>query len=281
MPIANMRTLMSEARKEGRAVGAFSVSGIEMIVGVLRAAETLGTPVILQVAEKRLSTTPLAIIGKAMLAAAAQSSVEVAVHLDHGESIDCVRQALDIGFTSVMYDGSMLSMEQNIQRTLEVQALARLTGASVEAEIGRIGKTETGEDSPAVCARPDDCVYFYEHTHVDALAVAIGNAHGVYVGTPQLRFDVLSEVERRLGVPLVLHGGTGISNEDFRRCISIGVAKINIATALFQAAAQAAASSDGKDYFAMSGSIEDAVAAAALPLIRMFGVHRQAQEAIM
>lgn len=272
MPIANMRALMNAAREQGRAVGAFSVSSIEMIMGVLRAAEALDTPVILQVAEKRLASTPLPIIGKAMLAAAAQARVPVAVHLDHGDTLPCIRLALDTGFTSVMYDGSMLDMADNIANTLCVLDMARPYGAAVEAEIGRIGKTETGDAAPAVCARPEDCLYFYEHTRVDALAVAIGNCHGIYAGAPNLRFEILGRVQQLCPVPLVLHGGTGISDEDFRRAIGLGVCKINIATAIFQAAAKAAMEFGGMDYFALSARMENAAYLAALGFIRVFGV---------
>ena len=127
--------------------------------------------------------------------------------------------------------------------------MAKPYDASVEAEIGRIGKTETGEDSPAVCARPKDCAAFAKRTHVDALAVAIGNVHGVYVGAPNLRFDILEEASRLCDAALVLHGGTGISDEDFRRAISLGVRKINIATAMFQAEARVATAFNGLDYF--------------------------------
>ena len=275
MPIANMRDLLKDAQREKRAVGAFSVSSIEMIVGVLMAAEELQTPVILQVAEKRLATTPLPILGKAMLAAASRSRLPIAVHLDHGETMECIRLALDTGFTSVMYDGSALPMQGNVRGTLEVIDLAKRYGAAVEAEIGRIGKTETGEDAPAVCAKPEDCEALYQQTGVDALAVAIGNAHGVYVGAPQLHFDILKEVRDRIDAPLVLHGGTGISDDDFRRAASLGVCKINIATALFMAATHAATSYTGTDYFAMSARMESAAREVALGLIRVFGTAKK------
>lgn len=269
MPIANMRALLEQARSEGRAVGAFSVSGIEMIRGVLRAAQALDTPVILQVAESRLPAAPLPLLGSVMLAAAREAAVPVAVHLDHGLTLPCIRQALEMGFTSVMYDGSALPMEENIENTLRVIEMAKPFGAAVEAEIGRVGRTEEGGEQQAVCARPEDCLLFAKSTGVDALAVAIGNAHGVYTGAPKLRFDVLEALQGRGMPPLVLHGGTGISDEDFRRCIRLGVHKINIATASFQAAAQAARAQD--EYFAMLGAMADAVAQVAERHIRVFG----------
>ena len=272
MPIANMRGLLLEARAQGRAVGAFSVSSIEMIMGVVSAAEALRTPVILQVAQARLKATPLPVLGAAMRAAAAGASVPVGVHLDHGMTMDVIMAALDAGFTSVMFDGSAMSMRDNIDQTLRVISLARPYGAAVEAEIGRVGRTEGGEPSPAEYARPGDCVRFARETGVDALAVGIGNAHGVYAGTPDLQFHVLEKVQALIDTPLVLHGGTGISDGDFRRCIALGVHKINIATALFQAAAQAAAQNAEDGYFAMACAALEGAREVAKRHIRVFGV---------
>ena len=270
MPVANMRDLIAQAQERRQAVGAFSVSSIETICGVISAAEALQTPVILQVAEVRLPTTPLPVLGAAMLAAARESSLPVAVHLDHGMTFDCIRLALDTGFTSVMYDGSTLSMEENMENTRRVMEWAKPYGAAVEAEIGRVGRTESGGDAPAVCADPEDAIRFAAETNVDALAVAIGNAHGVYAGSPDLRFEVLEAIQQRCRTPLVLHGGTGISDEDFRHCIRLGVGKINIATATFMAAAQAA--HEGKDYFDISRRITEAARQVADRCIRVFGI---------
>ncbi|MEG1890083.1 MAG: ketose-bisphosphate aldolase [Clostridia bacterium] len=270
MPLTNMRTLISAAQAKKQAVGAFSVSSIEMICGVLHAAEALQAPIILQVAQARLETTPLPILGKAMLAAAELACVPTAVHLDHGLTLDCIRQALDLGFTSVMYDGSSLSMEENIANTRKVCELAKPYGAAVEAEIGRVGKNEDGGDSPAVCCVPAEGIFFARETNVDALAVAIGNAHGIYVGTPSLRFDVLEQISQQCDTPLVLHGGTGISDEDFRHCIRLGVHKINIATANFIAAAQAAHAAAQTDYFDMSHQMTKAVERISDHHIRVF-----------
>ncbi|MBQ2953990.1 MAG: ketose-bisphosphate aldolase [Clostridia bacterium] len=275
MSLINMKELLAEARAQNRAVGAFSVSSMEMICGVVRAAEALDTPVILQVAQVRLPHSPLHVIGPAMLAAARNAQVPVAVHLDHGMTEDCIRKALDIGFTSVMFDGSRLPMEENIARTREIARLAARYGASVEAEIGVVGKTETGAALTAQCADPEEAVRFVAETGVDALAVAIGNAHGVYEGTPELRFDVLERMQGRCGdTAFVLHGGTGISDEDFRRAISLGMHKINIATASFMAVHQAA--QGAKDYFDMSARMAGAAEAVARQHIGIFGIRKEA-----
>ncbi|MBR3816229.1 MAG: class II aldolase [Clostridia bacterium] len=237
MPLANMKNLLDDARKGGYAVGSFSVANLEMILGVVKAAEETRSPIILQIAEVRLNHSPLAVIGPAMLAAAKNATVPVAVHLDHGTTIECIGQALRLGFTSVMFDGSHLSVEENIAKTKEVVALAKGYGAAVEAEIGCVGGSEDGSVDIAMrCTSPEQAKIFAERTGVDALAIAIGNAHGFYKDAPELRFDILEKVKSSVDVPLVLHGGTGIEPEDFIRCHQNGIKKINIATATFAAA---------------------------------------------
>ena len=274
MSLANMRDLLMAARAENRAVGAFSVSSIDMICGVVRAAEETNTPVILQVAQVRLPHSPLHVIGPAMLSAARHARVPVAVHLDHGTTEDCIREALELGFSSVMFDGSRLPMAENIARTREVIRMAEKYGAAVEAEIGVVGKTESGEALTAQCADPEDAVRFVQETGVDALAVAIGNAHGVYEGTPELRFDVLERMQGRCGnCAFVLHGGTGISDSDFRRAIGLGMNKINIATASFMAVHGAAQGAG--DYFDMSARMTAAAQAVAARHINIFGKEGQ------
>ena len=271
MPLVSMTSLLAEAEKENRAVGAFNVSGVEMIYGVTQAAEALNTPVILQVAEKRLATTPLPLLGKAMIAAAERSPLPMAVHLDHGETEDCVRLALDLGFSSVMFDGSLLPTEESIRRTSAMVRLAHDYGATCEGEIGILGRSETGEDTGGRYTDPAEAVFFAGETGVDALAVAIGNAHGVYEGTPVFHFEVLERIREKSDVPLVLHGGTGASRDNFIRCIASGVRKINIATALFQAAARAAQAAE-EDYFAISRAMLAAVRQVTEQHIRIFGI---------
>ena len=237
MPLVNMKTLLKDAQEKNYAVGSFSVANLEMIQGVVKAAEETKSPIILQIAEVRLNHSPLEIIGPAMLAAAKNASVPVAVHLDHGTTLDCIGKALRMGFTSVMFDGSHLSFEENIATTKEVVMMAEPYGAAVEAEIGCVGGSEDGSVDIAMrCTSPDQAEIFAERTGIDALAIAIGNAHGFYKEAPQLRFDILQSVRDRVAVPLVLHGGTGISEEDFIHCHQSGIKKINIATATFAAA---------------------------------------------
>ena len=232
--LVNMRDLLEDAEKGNYAVGSFSVANMEMVLGVLKAAEELNAPVILQIAEVRLKQSPLEIIGPLMVAAAENASTPVAVHFDHGKTIEKITEALDIGFTSVMFDGSHLPLEENIEMTKKVISTAEEYDAAVEAEIGCVGGSEDGsEDSAINCTQPDDAVRFEKETGVDALAIAIGNAHGNYKSTPKLRFDILKQVDDMTDTPLVLHGGTGISPEDFVKCSKTGIKKINIATATF------------------------------------------------
>lgn len=235
MALVNMKDLLSDAQKKNYAVGSFSIANMEMVLGVIKAAEETKSPIILQIAEVRLNHSPLALIGPLMIAAAKNAKVPVAVHLDHGTTLGCIEEALKLGFTSVMFDGSHLPFEENAEMTRKVVELAKPYGAAVEAEIGCVGGSEDGSvDIEMHCTSPSQAKEFYESTKVDALAIAIGNAHGNYKEEPKLRFDILEAVRDTVDVPLVLHGGTGISEDDFIRCHQSGIKKINIATATFQ-----------------------------------------------
>lgn len=259
MSLVTMQELLDAADRQGRAVGAFSVGNMEMVMGAVRAAEELRTPIILQIAEVRLPNSPLHLMGPMMLAAAKNASVDIAVHLDHGLRPETVHKALELGFTSVMFDGSQLPFQENIDIVKNVVNLAGDYGATVEAELGVVGGNEgEGKAHQILCTDPADAVRFCDETGVDALAVAIGNAHGNYPRLPELRFDVLEAIHKAVSVPLVLHGGTGITPEMFRKCIALGVRKINIATASFDALARSAKAycyeKDGApNYFELSG----------------------------
>ena len=210
-------------------------------MGAIRAAEETDTPIILQIAEVRLKNSPLHLMGPMMVSAAENAKVDVAVHLDHGLTLETVQQALDLGFTSVMLDASTLPFEENIAKTKKVVEMAREYGATVESELGLVGGSEDGSSDHGIrCTDPDDAKIFAEETGIDALAVAIGNAHGNYPVAPTLAFDVLEKINENVNIPLVLHGGSGISDRDFQRAISLGVRKVNIATASFNSLANSA-----------------------------------------
>ena len=267
MPLCNMRDLLQDAHAGGYAVGSFSVANLECVMGVIVAAEEARAPIILQCAEPRLKHTPLSLLGPMMVAAARQASVPVAVHLDHGATLPCIREALDLGFTSVMLDGSALPIGENIALVRQVVDMARGFGASVEAEVGRVGRGEDGSDAAAEAASIADCIRMDE-TGVDALAVGIGNAHGLYAATPELRYDILEQLSGRLSAHLVLHGGTGLTDEQFRRLIALGMRKINIATDIFRAAATA---EHADDIFRSITAAAQAVQAVTKKHIALFG----------
>lgn len=252
-----MKSLLEKAKNNHKGVGAFSVGNMEMVRGALQAAEELDTPVILQIAEVRLKHSPLSLMGPMMVQAAREAKVDVAVHLDHGLTMEVVRKALELGFTSVMFDSSAYPFEENMARTREVVRIAGKYGATVEAELGLVGGSEDGScDHGIRCTDPEDAKRFCENTGIDALAVAIGNAHGNYPVAPKLAFDVLEEIHEKTGIPLVLHGGSGISDEDFQKAISLGIVKVNIATASFQKLTQRAEeylkSEGAHNYFALN-----------------------------
>ena len=234
MALVKMKDLLRRAEEKNIGCGAFSVGNMEMVRGAIRAAEELDTPIILQIAEVRLKNSPLHLMGPMMVQAAKEAKVDVAVHLDHGLTFETVDKALELGFTSVMLDASTLPFEENIARVKAVVEKARKYGATVEAELGLVGGSEDGScDHGIRCTDPDDAVVYARETGIDALAVAIGNAHGNYPVAPTLAFDVLEKIHEKGDIPMVLHGGIGITDKDFQRAISLGIRKVNIATASF------------------------------------------------
>lgn len=234
MALVKMKDLLKRAEEKNIGCGAFSVGNMEMVKGAIRAAEELNTPIILQIAEVRLKNSPLHLMGPMMVQAAKEAKVDVAVHLDHGLTFGTVDKALELGFTSVMLDASTLPFEENIDKVKTVVEKARKYGATVEAELGLVGGSEDGScDHGIRCTDPDDAVVYARETGIDALAVAIGNAHGNYPVAPTLAFDVLEKIHEKVDIPLVLHGGSGITDKDFQRAISLGIRKVNIATASF------------------------------------------------
>ena len=276
MPLVKMCDLLTKAKKEGYAVGSFSVANMEMVLGVLKAVEETKSPAIIQIAEVRLNHSPLELIGPLMVAAAKNCSMPVAVHFDHGKTEEKIRQALEIGFTSVMFDGSHLPFEENASQTAKIKRLAAEYGADCEGEIGCVGGSEDGSEDIAInCTSPVQGAEFHRLTGVDALAVAIGNAHGNYKQAPKLRFDILEQTASAVDAPLVLHGGTGILPDDFRKCISLGIHKINIATATFDrvelSARNAYESGKIKGYYDLQSAEVEGAYRNALEHIGIFG----------
>ena len=238
------KSILQNARNGRYAVGAFNCLSLEHVMGAIQAAEELRSPIILQLAEVQFPCAPMELMAPVYLEAARKASVPVAVHLDHGQSLETCVKAIQSGFNSVMFDGAELSFEDNVRQTAEIVRIAHAAGVDVEAELGRVGDTGfggegTGEATPDVFTDVEESAEFIRRTGVEALAIAIGNLHGRYVATPKLNIVRLKEIASRNELPLVLHGGSGTSEEDFKACIHNGICKINVATALQMAVTDA------------------------------------------
>ncbi len=241
--LITMKTILELADAKNIAVGAFNITSLEGIQAVLAAAEELNQPVILQFAPVHETIIPMSVIGPIMIMMAEQATVPVAVHLDHGSELNLLKKALDMGFTSVMYDGSGLPFEENVANTRIAVEMADAYGASVEAEIGAmgrqefssIGEGEEGEATEGCYTDPEQAEWFVEATGVDALACSFGTVHGLYITEPRLDFERISQIRNRIALPIVMHGGSGVSDQDFRKCIDNGVRKINYYTYLAKA----------------------------------------------
>jgi fructose-bisphosphate aldolase class II len=227
-----LKPLVDEAADRPHAIPAFNVYGYEDAIAVVRAAEAMQAPVILAANLPAIRHMPLPYLAPLLLQAAREASVPVCVHLDHGASLESVQAAIDHGFTSVMFDGSQLPLEENIAVTRQVVRLARKAGVSVEAEVGSVGYSDPSLNMKHELSDPVEVERFVRETGVDAVAVSIGTVHRMEEQTASLRFDLLREIEQRVRTPLVIHGSTGVPNEDLRRLASHRVAKINIGTAL-------------------------------------------------
>ena len=275
MALVTMKQIVDEAWEQGTCIPAFNVGSLEMVRGALRAAEELETPVIIQIAERLLKYSPIELIGPGMVQAAKESKLPVAVNFDHSSTYEVIKKALDLGFTTVMYDGSTLPFEENIAGTRRIVELANEYGASVEGELGLVGGSEDGlSDHGILCTNPDKAHESCERTGIACLAVAIGNAHGDYPTAPVLAFDILEQINQKAGVPLVLHGGSGISDKDFRKAISLGIAKINIGTASFNNVVKFATeylATEGKHtYFELNTAMTQGMYENALRHIKVF-----------
>lgn len=233
--LESLNSILSAARSGRYAVGAFNCLSIENAIGVVRAAEKLKSPIILQLAEVQFPCAPMELMAPVFLELARTATVPVCVHLDHGQSVDTCRRAIALGFNSVMFDGAALPFDENVRLTSEVVGFAHAAGVDVEAELGKVGDAGVDVIDPTkddVYTSVADAVEFVGRTSCDALAIAIGNQHGKYTATPHLNITRLQEIHDALTQPLVLHGGSGTSIADFKACVHNGICKINVATAL-------------------------------------------------
>lgn len=227
--IVNLNQIFYIAEEKKYAVGAFNTPTLECINAVIRAAEKLKVPVIISHAQIHEAFSPLDKIGPVMVQAAKTAKVPVCVHLDHCEDLDYMERALELGFTGVMYDGSALPYEENVANTQKAVALAKKYGARVEAEIGTLAAREGGEASgnAPVYTDPQLAERFCRETGIDALAPSFGTAHGIYKSKPVLDLERVRKISELTGLPLVMHGGSGVSPEDYRTGIQNGLRKIN------------------------------------------------------
>lgn len=231
--LVNLNEVLFDAQKNHYGVGLFNTIDTDMLEAVISAAEELRSPVIIGTAEVLLPYGELSLITPSLVAAAKKASVPVVLHYDHGITFERCIEALKLGFSSVMFDGSASEVEENLRMTREIVRIAHAMGATVEGEIGHVGQADTADNEVSdMYTTPEEAISFVEATGVDALAIAIGTAHGAYKSKPRLDIDRLRKIRSALDTPLVLHGGSGLSDDDFKNTIANGIAKVNIFTDL-------------------------------------------------
>ena len=251
--IVSMKEILKYAEAKGTSLGAFNTPNMTSLRGVLAAAEALNEPVIIMHAQvhEEMGLCKMEEIAPVMLALADMAKVPVCVHLDHGTDLDYIKKGLELGFTSVMYDGAHYDEALNTANTCIAREMSLRYGASLEAEIGSMGSREGGaaDDDESIYTDPDVAKRFVENTGIDALACAFGTVHGVYLKTPKLDFDRLARINELVDVPLVMHGGSGVSVENYKKVIARGIRKINYYTYMSKAAGNAVAALADKTYF--------------------------------
>ena len=242
--LINLKEILQIAEKRNIAIGMFNATGFESIQAIIKAAEELNSPVILAHAEVHNIYNDISLVAPAMIAAAKNAKVPVCIHLDHGTSMEMIDKALSLGFTSIMFDGSALPYEENLKLTKSVVEKAHKLNISVEGELGRLVATEDGKlvslEPKNYYTDPVQAQEFVNKTGVDALAISFGTAHGFYKSKPVLSFDVVQKVSKLTKIPLVMHGGSGVSYEDMQKAISCGIRKINYYSYMSKAGYEAA-----------------------------------------
>ena len=275
--IATLNEVLPAAREGGYAVGLFNTTDSDMLDAVIEAAEAERAPVIIGTAEILLPYGELSLIAPAMIAAARRASVPVVVHYDHGLTFDRCIEALRLGFSSIMYDGSLNAPEENLAATREIVKIAHSFGVTVEGEIGHVGNADV-KGAADRYTTVEEALAFTAATGVDALAIAIGTAHGAYKTAPQLDFERLSDIRAAMETPLVLHGGSGLTDNDFRTCVARGIAKVNIFTDLCLAGRRAMQEGldAGEEYLVIRNRKRDAIREEVRTKMRLFGCNGKA-----
>lgn len=277
--LANLNDILPRTQRENYAVGLFNTTDSDMLEAAIAAAEEMNSPIIIGTAEVLLPFGELKLIAPSIIAAAKRASVPVVVHYDHGLTFDRCIEALKLGFTSIMFDGSANDYETNLAQTREIIKIAHSMGVSVEGEIGHVGQADTNDgEASDMYTTPEEAKKYVEKTGVDALAVAIGTAHGAYKNKPKLDIDRLSKIRSTIDTPLVLHGGSGLSDDDFKNTIKAGIAKVNIFTDLCLAGNRAMAEGleKGLDYLSIRNLKVEYIKEAVKAKIRLFGCENKA-----
>jgi fructose-bisphosphate aldolase class II len=273
MPLVSAKDMLQDALRNGYAIGAFSVDHIDSIDAVLRTAEELGSPVMIQTGQPTLRHTKMSYLAAVARQAAEETNVPVALHLDHGTGFAQAIQAIRCGYTSLMFDGSRLELEQNIAITKRIKEAADPLGLPVEGELGVLGTR--GKDEFYELTSPDEAELFVRETNVDSLAVALGNIHAAYGEKVAINLDHLKTIHDRVGVPIVLHGGTGISDDDIKRAIKLGVSKVNIATewrrATLDHLRKRLSDETCNDFFGLIPEVREVIASIVRKKIELFG----------
>ncbi len=273
MSLVSMKDMLLKAQKEGYGVGNFDVFNLELLKGVMQAQRELSAPIILAYGPPFQKYSPMAQFTKLMLAYAEETKFPVVIHLDHANTVEQVKAAIDAGFNSIMIDASSLAFEENVALTKHVVEMCRPLNIPVEAELGHVGDeghydlTDYGYTNPALAAE------FVKRTGIDALAVAIGNAHGVYSSEPKINYEILGAVREAVNIPLVLHGASGIPDNDIIQCTKMGITKINIHTELLLAAMDSFREDMalGANYYTISTNHTKAVMERTKEKIKLFG----------
>lgn len=286
MPIVDMSDMLNHAYRNQYAIGAFDVVSIDFIEGIMGAAEESRAPVILSLAESHFEHYDFELLIAAVERAAQRASVPTAIHLDHGASFEMARRAINLGCNGVMVDATSGGFDANVSLTRQIVEMARGCGITVEGELGYVPGVE-GEDAERhpgeiLYTTPEEAESYLNATGVDCLAVSIGTVHGRFQGEAQLDYECLDAINNRLGIPLVIHGGTGLTDEQFKRLIQRGVAKINYYTALADAAANSVRLNIEKNpragYTGQARDIRNAVKTEALRCIEIWGSAQRADE---
>ncbi len=272
--LVNLDYVLKKAQAEKYAVGLFNTTDSDMLQAVIEAAEECRSPVVIGTAEVLLPYGELSLIAPSVIAAAKRATVPVVVHYDHGLTFDRCMEALRLGFSSIMFDGSAGDPEKNAADTREIVKIAHSFGATVEGEIGHVGQASDGDEAESDrYTTLREAQEYLAATGVDALAIAIGTAHGAYKTKPKLDLERLAEISSAVGTPLVLHGGSGLSDDDFRNAIAGGIAKVNIFTDLCIAGDNAvkAAFADGLSYLEARNRKVEGIKAEVIKKMKLFG----------